>query len=113
MSRLLKAIRSPSPFAPNLCSLGIATPSRKIAQVRIDSYNNRDQNKVGYSVLLSDDGQAWRQVFYAKRYPPSSDGFTDLFFEPQFTRFIKLEQKGGHQFANWVIHELNVYEAIN
>lgn len=87
--------------------------SRKIAQVRLDSYNNRDQNAVGYSVLLSDDGEKWRQVFYAKRYPPSLDGFTDLFFEPQFSRFIKLEQRGEHQFASWVIHELNVYEAIN
>jgi len=86
---------------------------RKIAQVRIDSYNNKDQNTVGYSVLLSDDGQVWREVFYAKRYPPNADGFSDLYFEPQFASFIKIEQKGEHRFAPWVIHELKVYEATN
>lgn len=87
--------------------------SRKIAQVRIDSYNNKDQNEVGYEVSTSQDGKDWRTVFYAKRYPPGDDGYVDLFFEPQPTRFIRISQIGFHQYATWVIHEMRVYETIN
>lgn len=86
---------------------------RKIAQVRIDSYNNKDQNEVGYEVSASQDGKDWRTVFYAKPYPPSENGYTDLFFEPQMARFIRIQQIGFHQYAKWVIHELQIYEAIN
>ncbi len=86
---------------------------KKIAQVRIDSYNNKDQNEVGYEVSTSQDGLAWKTVFYSKRYPPGDDGYVDLFFEPQMTRFIRIQQIGFHQYATWVIHELQLYEATN
>lgn len=81
----------------------------KIAQVRIDSYNNKDQNEVGYEVSTSQDGKDWRTVFYARRYPPGDLGYVDLFFEPQMARFIRIRQIGFHQFARWVVHELQVY----
>lgn len=83
---------------------------RKIAQLRIDSYNNKDQNEVGYEVSVSQDGKDWRTVFYAMRYPPGDDGYVDLFFEPQMVRFIRIRQIGFHQYAKWVIHELTIYE---
>lgn len=86
---------------------------RKIAQIRIDSYNNKDQNEVGYEVSASQDGNSWRTVFYARRYPPGDNGYVDLFFEPQMVRFIRIKQIGFHQYASWVIYEMRVYEAIN
>lgn len=83
---------------------------REIAQVRIDSYNNVDQNEVGYAVLLSEDKKDWREVFFAERYPPK-DNLVDLYFHPQLARYIRIEQKGYHIAAPWVIHELSVYES--
>ncbi len=85
----------------------------KIAQIQIDSYHNKDQNEVGYRVSLFGDDGIWHEVFYAKRYPPDEDGIVNLYFEPQVTRRVKIEQVGGHSFASWVIHELKIYEAIN
>lgn len=87
--------------------------SRKIAQVRIDSYNNKDQNEVGYEISTSQDGKDWKTTFYAKPYPPGEDGYVDLFFEPQMVRFIRIQQIGFHQYARWVIHELQLYETTN
>lgn len=85
---------------------------RSIGQIRIDSYDNKDQNNVGYRILVSGDAKNWNEVFYSKYYPPNSDGIVDIYFEPQFTRYIKIEQIGKHGFASWVIHELYLYEAV-
>lgn len=84
----------------------------KVAKVEIDSYNNRNQNEVGYEVMLSLDGKLWKNVFHANRFPPNVDGLTDIYFEPIDARFIKIEQIGHHDFAPWVIHELNVYTKL-
>ncbi len=84
----------------------------KIAQLEIDSYTNKNQNEVGYEISLSLDGDNWKKVFYAKRFTPNIDGLTNIYFEPQEARFIRIEQKGYHDNAPWVIHELNVYTAI-
>lgn len=83
-----------------------------IAQIQIDSYNNKDQNEVGYKVSISENGNDWKQVFYAKRYTPDKDGIVNLYIRPQLAKFIKVEQVGYHQFASWVIHELILYEAF-
>ncbi|MDO8503209.1 MAG: discoidin domain-containing protein [bacterium] len=83
---------------------------REIAQIRIDSYNNKDQNEIGYEISISQNGKDWGEVFYAKRYPPGDDGYVDLFFEPQVARFVRIRQIGFHQYAGWVIHEMRIYE---
>lgn len=83
-----------------------------IAQIQINSYNNKDQNEVGYGVSISDNGNDWKQVFYEKRYPPGKDGIVNLYIRPQPAKFIKVEQVGYHQFASWVIHELILYEVF-
>jgi len=85
----------------------------KIAQIQIDSYNNKDQNEVGYKVSVEGDDGNWEEVFYAKRYPPSKDGVVNLYFEPKYTKRVKIEQVGYHAFATWVIHELRIYEKID
>lgn len=85
---------------------------RNVAQVRLDSFDNKDQNAVGYRVLLSNDGEEWKQVYYVKSCPPDANGLVDLYFEPQPARFIKIEQIGKHRFASWVIYELEVYEVV-
>lgn len=87
--------------------------SRKIAQITIDSYNNKDQNAVGYRVSVSQDGQEWKEVFYSRRYPPNDGGIVNLYFEPTNGKFVKIEQTGEHKFAQWVIHEIKAYEAAN
>lgn len=84
----------------------------RIAEVEIDSFNNKDQNEIGYEVSTSMDGNVWENVFYAKRHTPDSSGFTDIYFEPHEARFIRIKQAGYHNYASWVIHELNIYEAI-
>lgn len=101
------------PYA-NLQSLEISLKSKtKIAEIQIDSYNNKDQNEVGYKVsLLGDDG-VWHQVFYSKRYPPNKDGIVNLYFEPLTSSRVKIGQVGYHKFAPWVIHELKIYETVN
>jgi len=86
---------------------------RVVAQIRIDSYDNKDQNMVGYRVLISDNGESWNEIFYAKRYPPEEDGLVDIYFGPQKARMIRIEQVGYHQYATWVIHEISIYEAVN
>jgi len=86
---------------------------KKVAQVTIDSYNDLDQSQVGYRILISGDGENWQEVFYAKRYPPGSDGLVDLYFKPQPARWLKVEQVGSHNFAPWVVSELKLYEEIN
>lgn len=85
----------------------------RIAQIQIDSYNNKDQNQVGYKVSLADDNGNWHEVFYAKRYSPNPDGIVNLYFEPTKTRGVKIEQMGYHAFATWVVHELKVYEMVD
>jgi hypothetical protein len=85
---------------------------KRIAQIVIDSYNNRDQNQVGYSILLSDDGREWKEVFYAKYYPPDKDGLVNMYIKPQQARYIRIQQEGFHESAPWAIHELEIYEAI-
>lgn len=85
---------------------------KNIAQIQIDSYSNKDQNEVGYRVLLSNDDNNWQEVFYAKRYSPDKNGIINLYFNPQSARFIKIEQKGFHQFSPWVIHELKIFKEI-
>ncbi len=84
-----------------------------IAQITIDTYNNVNQNQVGFVVSLSSDGKTWKDVFYAKRYPPDENGYINIYFKPQLARFIKIEQKGNHAYANWVIHDLKIYEKSN
>lgn len=88
------------------------TVRARIAQITLDSYNNKDQNEVGYSIFLSENGEDWQRVFYSKRYPPSNDGMVNLYFQPQTAKYIKIEQAGFHQFAPWVIHDLKIYEEI-
>lgn len=85
----------------------------KISQIEIDSYDNQNQDKVGYMVQLSEDGINWKQVFYAKVNPPKSDGIVLMPFLPTPAQYIKINQIGDHKFASWVIHELNVYESLD
>lgn len=87
--------------------------SYEIAQLDINSGENKDQNEVGYSVFLSSDKKTWEEVFYSKRHPPGNEGVVRLYFKPTNARFIKIEQKGSHFFASWVINELMVYEATD
>ena len=86
---------------------------KKIAAISIDSYNNKDQNEVGYAVYLSNDSKVWEEVFYSKRYPPGENGMVDIYLLPKITRFVKIQQIGYHKYAPWVIHELKIYEVKN
>ena len=84
-----------------------------VSQIEIDSYDNQNQDKVGYTIQLSEDGINWKQVFYAKVDPPKSDGIVLMPFLPTPAQYIKINQIGDHKFASWVIHELNVYESLD
>lgn len=94
---------------PQYIEINLVTKT-KIAQITIDSYNNKNQDEVGYAVFISENKTDWERIFHSKRYTPSQDGYVDLYFEPKNAKHIKIEQIGFHQFAHWVIHELNIYE---
>jgi len=85
--------------------------NREIAQIVINSGDNKDQNKVGYKVETSLDGENWKQMFYSKLYPPDSNGKVSLFIKPEAVRYVKISQIGKHKYATWVIHELELYAA--
>lgn len=86
---------------------------KNLTQIRIDSASNKDQEQVGYKVLLSTDKTNWVEILNEKSYPPNQLGYNDIYFPPQKARYIKIEQIGAHSFAPWVIYELILYEAID
>lgn len=105
------AWRSQKPYDSSLSLTVNLRQMKRIAQIKLDVYNNKDQNNVGYKVLLSRDGLEWNQVFYSKKHPPDVNGIDDLYLNPLPAKFIRLEQAGIHKFAPWVIHEMDLYEA--
>ena len=103
---------SPNPYNDSQ-SLTIELPKvAKIAQISLDTYNNKDQNNVGYKVMLSENGQEWETVFYSQKYPPDQQGKTDIYIKPLPAKYIRLEQSGYHQYAPWIIHEIELYESL-
>lgn len=85
----------------------------EIAQIRLDSFDNKDQNEVGYAVSLSENGKDWEEIFRTIRRTPRQDGIIDIYLSKSKTRFLRVDQIGEHEYAPWVIHELQVYEATN
>ena len=98
-------------FNPQYFQLDLGS-QKVIAQIQIDSYNNKNQDKVGYRVIASNDGKSWIQLFESKILPPNKTGLVNLYFRPTKARYFRIEQIGSHQFASWVIHELSIYEVI-
>lgn len=80
----------------------------EIAEMSIDSYNDPNQNNVGYRILISNNNKDWKTVFESLKYPPTS-GIDELYFKPTIGRFIKLEQIGSHKYSPWVVNELKIY----
>lgn len=85
----------------------------KVAQLRIDSADNKDQNEVGYQLFVSDDGENFREVFWDKRRSPWQDGLVEIYLPKISAKAIRIDQIGFHRYAPWVIHELRVYEAVD
>jgi hypothetical protein len=83
-----------------------------VSQLVINSGEDKNQNNVGYKVMVSKDTKNWIEVFSSKKYPPGTDGIDNIYFEPTIARYIKIEQIGKHKYASWVINELTVYEKI-
>lgn len=101
------------PYAlPHFIQVGL-DKSKEISLISIDSYNNKDQNEIGYAVYLSNDGKIWEKVFYSKNYPPGEDGVANIYLLPKYASFVKIQQIGYHEYAPWVIHELKIYEVKN
>lgn len=86
--------------------------SFNVAEVVIDSYNDQNQNGVGYRIEVSNDKETWNIMFESKRYPPDPKGKDNLYFKPTSIRFMKIVQVGYHKYAPWVINELSVYEKL-
>lgn len=84
----------------------------EIAEINIDVYNNKDQNKAGFKVLVSDNGQSWQQIFYSKTVPPDKSGLIKIYLKPIPSLYLRIEQIGQHKYAPWVIHELELYESL-
>lgn len=86
--------------------------NRKVSQVTIDSFDNKNQDKVGYKILLSINGVNYQEVFSLKLYPPDKKGIVNIYFKPQEARYIKIYQEGQHQYTSWVINELTIFESL-
>lgn len=82
---------------------------KRIAQLGINSTSSKDQNRNGYQILTSEDGESWQEVYYEKLYPPK-DGVTKIYISPTRARFIKIKQIGDHQYVNWIINEIQIYQ---
>lgn len=82
----------------------------KIAQIQIDSYSNKDQNEVGYILYVSNDRNKWTEEFRDDKRIPDKDGIVNMYLQTQPIRYIRIKQIGSHDFAEWVVHELKIYE---
>ena len=86
----------------------------RVAGIRIDSGDDLNQDKVGYRLVVTKRrGESEETVFEAKRYSPDKDGIVEIYFEPMIVEKIRIEQIGTHQYANWVVAELGIYETSN
>jgi len=86
---------------------------RRVSELVIDSYTNKDQNNVGYAIEFSINGDDWKEVARYTRTTPNTEGKVNLYTKPEVTRYIRINQIGEHGFATWVIHELDIYETTN
>ncbi|QQG43470.1 MAG: discoidin domain-containing protein [Candidatus Daviesbacteria bacterium] len=85
----------------------------QISEITVDSFENKDQNEVGYKIETSLDSKNWQEVFWDKRRPPLQNGVVEIYLPHILARFLRIDQIGYHQFAPWVISELKIYEKIN
>ena len=92
--------------------INLSQPTQ-VGALEIDSSTDKNQDKVGYKVLLSQDETTWQDVFYSKRDPPGDNGIVRLTFLPTLAKYVRIEQVGSHKFSSWVIYELKVYETFN
>lgn len=100
------------PYAtPQFLLLSFSRPL-KIAKIEIDSYNDQNQDRTGYEILVSLDNKEWQRVFYSKKYLPDLQGMNKIFIKPTLVRFLKINQIGDHKFSSWVINELKLYTAL-
>lgn len=97
---------------PQFIDINFSQPKR-VAEITIDTYNDLNQNQVGFKILLSNDGNNWQTYFYSKRYPPDDRGLISLYLKPQPAKYVRIEQVGYHCCADWIVHELNIYEATD
>ena len=81
-----------------------------IAEINIDSYKNKDQESVGYRLLVSSDGQNWEEIYNCLRCPPDVGGISKLYFKPIQMQYLKIIQIGKHDYAPWVINELSIFQ---
>lgn len=87
--------------------------SKRIMQVQIDSFTDKDQNKIGYILYGSSDRKKWTEEFRDDKRIPDKDGIVNMYLQTQPIRYIRIKQIGSHNFAEWVVHELKIYEMAN
>ncbi len=104
------AWRSSPPYAKlSTVVVGFNEP-RKICQISLDSFEDKNQDKVGFKVSSSVDENLWETVFESEIFPPNIEGLVELPLKPVRARLIKISQIGYHPFASWQINELKVYQ---
>lgn len=86
---------------------------RKVVQIELNSYTNKDQNNLGFMILTSENNKDWVQVFRDDLRPPDKFGKVNIYLQSIPIRYIRIKQIGYHDFAPWVVHELQLYEAKN
>lgn len=87
--------------------------SKKIVKIELDSYNNKDQDKIGYLVSTSTNGIDWEVKFRDDLRSPNKDGIVNIYLQNDPIRYIRIQQIGYHDFASWVVHEIKLYETVD
>lgn len=82
-----------------------------LAQIDIVS-ESKDKNRTGLRILVSKDNRLWEEVLLSQSLI-WNNYLASLYFQPIRAKYIKILQIGHHEYAQWVINELRLYEAIN
>jgi endo-1,3(4)-beta-glucanase len=73
----------------------------------IDAALNPEDYPRAFRVLVSDDGLYWRSPIF------SGQGFrslTDLYFDTQAARYVRIELSGASPNRWWSIHDIALYQ---
>ena len=78
----------------------------EISAITLHSEGSPDDYPREYSIEISDDGNAWREILAARS---GSGPATDIVLPPNRTRHVRIRQHGQSNSKFWSIHELEVF----
>ncbi|HHL38952.1 MAG TPA: hypothetical protein ENJ37_00415 [Deltaproteobacteria bacterium] len=93
--------------------------THKVRAVELLTMTNKRDYPRGYRLETSEDGVNWRTAarrdllvppYRAMAAPATTPAATVISFEPAEARYVKIVLTGSHEYIQWSISELKVYE---